>query len=605
MQPSSLIRRGRYLTVLLLVLSVASLMGALVACGEDPTATPTPTKAAPTPTTEAPAAPTTEAPAAPTATPTATPNPYPSAAAEEQHGIFPDHGIPQYGGQLRLAGQVLQNLSMHDNAPSTHKDIGTQMHDNLFGLDWKSGEYAYDGSVVPRLAEDWSLSGDGLTYTFKLREGVKFHDGTDLTADDIKATLDFFMDPGDFAPPGQSYVAPYVSETRVVDDLTVEVTLNAPSPIFLNQIAVTWAPVFSKDDFDKGIDWFTNNNNGTGPFVFDQSEWQRDVSMVYVRNENYWEEGIPYLDSVHTVAVVEAAPQIAAFETKRIDVTGLASPTQALDIKGRFGDEVNLIQKPGLGHSYVLLNTRKPPFDDPAVRRAIYLWVDRQDIIDRAYDGSGFLGDWINPNVHSGFGTSLDELQANNPAFGDRDAARAQAREVLAAAGVDPSQIDITVLARYTSGNSLEANQVLSAQLRELGFNVELDSRDRTVGVQMLREGTEWEAAFYAGASPLMVPDGTLNRYVSPNGQRNYTGNTDPVFEPLLEQLNTTTDPATRAGLIEQIDAHLQNGEYPMIPVLWSQETILVWDWVRGKKHMANIEDVEDHTWLTADSPGR
>ncbi len=142
MQPSSLIRRGRYLAVLLLVLSVASLSGALVACdGEDPT--PTPTRAAPTPTTSQPAA--------PTAAPTATPNPYPSAASEEQHGVFPDHGIPQYGGQLRLAGQVLQNLSMHDNAPSTHKDIGTQMHDNLFSLDWKSGEFAYDGSIVPRL----------------------------------------------------------------------------------------------------------------------------------------------------------------------------------------------------------------------------------------------------------------------------------------------------------------------------------------------------------------------------------------------------------------------------------------------------------------------
>ena len=596
MQPSSLIRRGRYLAVLLLVLSVASLSGALVACdGEDPT--PTPTRAAPTPTTSQPAA--------PTAAPTATPNPYPSAASEEQHGVFPDHGIPQYGGQLRLAGQVLQNLSMHDNAPSTHKDIGTQMHDNLFSLDWKSGEFAYDGSIVPRLAEDWSLSADGLTYTFELRQGVKFHDGTDMTAEDVKASLDFFMDPGDYAPPGESYVAPYVSETRIVDDYTVEVTLNAPSPIFLNQIAVTWAPIFSKDDFDKGIDWFTNNNNGTGPFVFDTDQWQRDVSMLFVRNEDYWEEGIPFLDSVHTVGVVEPAAQIVAFETKRIDVTGNASPKQVEDIRGRFGDEVNLVKKPGLGHSYVLLNTRKPPFDDPAVRKAIYLWLDRQDIIDRAYDGAGFLGEWINPDVHSGFGTSLEELQANNPAFGDREAARSQAQEMLAAAGVDPSQVEITVLARYTQGDQLEANQVLTAQLRELGFNVRLDSRDRTVGVQLLSEGAEWEAAFYAGASPLMVPDGTLNRYVSPDGQRNYTGNTDPVFEGLLEQLNTTTDTTTRAALIEQIDEHLQNGEYPMIPVLWTEENILVWDWVRGKKHMANIEDVEDHTWLTSDSPGR
>lgn len=572
----------------LALVGVFALLAVLVAgCSDDPT--PTPTRALPTAT------------SGPVATPTPS---FPSAASEAQYAIFPEDGIPQYGGQLRLDDEVFQNLSMQDNAPSSHKNIGTQMHDNLFALDWESGKYAYDGSVVPRLVEDWSLSADGTVYTFNLRSGVKFHDGTDLTADDVKATFDFLQDPGDFAPPGQSYIEPYVTTTEIVDPLTVRVTLAAPSPIFLNQIAVTWAPIFSSDDLAKGPEWFLTNNNGTGPFIFDQSQWQRDVSMVYVKNDNYWEEGIPYLDSQHTVNLADAA-EIAAFETKRVDYTDAASPTQAADLKERFGDEVTLVQKPGLGHSYVLLNTRKPPFNDPQVRRAVYLWLDRQDVIDRAYDGAGFLGEWINPAVHSGFGTSLDELQTANTAFSDRDAARAEAKEILTAAGVDPAQIAITVLARYTAGIQLAANQVVTAQLRELGFDATLDSRDRTVGVQMLREGTEWEAAFYAGASPLMVPDGTLNRYVGPTGQRNYTGNTDARLTGLIDELNVTTDAAERARIIAAADAYLQEGTYPMIPILWTQETMLFWDWLKGKKQMANIEDVEDHTWLTADAPGR
>ena len=563
------------------------LTGLAVGCSEDPT--PTPARAQPTAT------------SAPVSTPTPA---FPSAASEEQYGIFPEDGIPQYGGTIRLHEEVFTSLTMLDNAPSSHKNIGTQMHDNLFALDWTSGKYAYDGSVEKRLVEDWSLSADGLVYTFNLRPGVKFHDGTDFDAADVKATFDFLMEPGDYAPPGKSYIAPYVSSTEVIDTLTVKVTLRAPSPIFLNQIAVTWAAIFSSDDLAKGNDWFLNNNNGTGPFVFDQDAWQRDVSMTFVKNENYWEEGLPFLDSQQVVALAPAAA-LAAFETKNIDyLVNIASPNQAADMKLRLGDEVNVVKKPGMGHSYVLLNTRKPPFDDPQVRRAVYLWLDRQDILDRALDGAGFLGEWINPVVHSGFGTSLAELQKTNLAFSDRDAARTEAKKILADAGVDPAQIPITVLARYTQGTSLAANQVVTAQLRELGFDAKLDSRDRTVGVKMLKEGTEWEAAYYGGASPLMVPDGTLNRYVGPSGQRNYTGNSDSVLEPLIAELNALVDVSARAKVIATIDEYLQQGTYPMIPILWSQDTLLFWDWVHGKKQMSNIEDVEDHTWIGTGSSG-
>jgi peptide/nickel transport system substrate-binding protein len=587
-------RSGLRMGALLAMLAVVT--GIVAACSsDDPTATPVPATATPT---------TVPGVDAPTATPTDSGPSFPSAASEEQFGVFPEDGVPRYGGQFVLSGQVFQNLQMLDNVPSSHKDIGTQMHDNLFALDWKSGKYAYDGSIIPKLVDTWEVSSDGLVYTFHLRDGVTFHDGTTFGAEDVKASFDFLAAPGDLGPPGQSYVAPYVSSTIVIDPLTVSVNLPAPSPIFLNQIAVTWAPIWSASDFDKGIEWFANNNNGTGPFVFDKDSWQRDVSMTFVKNENYWEDGLPFLDSQLTISL-EPAPALAAFETKRIDYLTTATPGQAQDIKDRYGDEITFVNKPGMGHSYILLNTRKPPFDDPRVRKAIYLWADRQDIINRALDGAGFLGDWINPLVHSGFGTSLEDLQKNNLAFSDRAAARVEAKRILADAGVDPTKIDITVLARYTSGDSLEANQVLTAQLRDLGFNATLDSRDRTVGVQMLRAGTEWEAAYYGGASPLMVPDGTLNRYVSPGGQRNYTGVVDPKYDAILEQINQTVDEARRAELFAEMDAYLQEGTYPMIPMVWSQERMLMWSWLKGKKQMSNIEDTEDHTWLTEDAPNR
>ena len=529
-----------------------------------------------------------------------------TAAAQEQYELFPEDGIPQYGGQFRVAATVPRSLQMIDNPDASVFEFGYLVYDTLFFQDWRTGTHSVTGEIEPNLVETWELANDGRTYTFTLVEGIKFHDGTDFDATDVKASMDFYADPGDVAPPGGSLVGPNKPVTTIVDSHTVTIAIAEASPIFLTQLSSNWAPMFASDDIAQGLDFLSNNANGTGPFIFNNDAWERGVSMEYVKNDNFRIEGLPYLDSVRQVELAEAA-EVAAFETQNIDFTPDAPPDQAQDIKNRFGDEVDAIKMLTGGHSYGILNTRFAPFDNPNVRKAVYLWVDRQQIIDNALNGGATLCAWICPDYHSGFGTPRDQLVQNNLAFRpDKAEARAEAMRILAQEGVDPSTFEITVLARYTSGGGLASNQVLTAQLRDMGWNAKLESLDRTAGLEKLNDGGGWHAAYYGGASPLHEPDGTLARYVAPAGQRHYAGADDPKYDALLQTILTTVDPAGRRGAIDAMDAYLQEGTFPQFPIAWAERLVLKWNWVHAMRHYsAGWSNDLERTWLSENAPGR
>ena len=521
-------------------------------------------------------------------------------AAQEQYELFPEDGIPQYGGQFRVAATVPRSLQMIDNPDASVFEFGYLVYDTLFFQDWRTGTHSVTGEIEPNVVETWELANDGRTYTFTLVEGIKFHDGTDFDATDVKASMDFYADPGDVAPPGGSLVGPNKPVTTIVDSHTVTIAIAEPSPIFLTQLSSNWAPMFASDDIAQGLDFLSNNANGTGPFIFNNDAWERGVSMEYVKNDNFRIEGLPYLDSVSQVELAEAA-EVAAFETQNIDFTPDAPPDQAQDIKNRFGDEVDAIKMLTGGHSYGILNTRFAPFDNPNVRRAVYLWVDRQQIIDNALNGGATLCAWVCPDYHSGYGTPRDQLLQNNIAFRpDKTEARAEALRILAEEGVDPSAFEITVLARYTSGGGLASNQVLTAQLRDMGWNAKLESLDRTAGLEKLNDGGGWHAAYYGGASPLHEPDGTLARYVAPAGQRHYAGADDPKYDALLQTILTTVDPAGRRAAIDAMDAYLQEGTFPQFPIAWAERLVLKWNWVHAMRHYsAGWSNDLERTWLS------
>lgn len=249
---------------------------------------------------------------------------------------------------------------------------------------------AEDGSlaVEPLLAESYSLSEDGLTWTFKLRSGVVFHDGTPLTADSIVFSHDRIMNSENpyYDPAFEQYGIPLrgmIESITVVDDLTVDFVLkNASIPYFLNWEAFILAvsrPAVEEFGAEFGV-----NVVGTGPFELDAFDAPNNTIEI-ARNENYWQAGIPVLDRVIWQAVSEPATRLALLETGDADVAAIMPPELGERISGNPDLRLDAASVPNFNAIAFYLD--QPPFDNLTVRQAIAHALDRQALSDTLYSG--------------------------------------------------------------------------------------------------------------------------------------------------------------------------------------------------------------------------
>ena len=297
------------------------------------------------------------------------------------------------------------------------------------------------GKVIGDLAKDWKTSGDGLVTTFFLREGVKFHDGTPFTAADVKASLDKIIDPDFRSPRGGGLLKPLIESVTVEDELTVVVTSKFPTPLLIPSLASDWVKILKadivndpkRDTADPAL------VIGTGPFIF--KEWDRGSGVTWEKNPDYFEDGFPYLDGMEMFFMSDLATVMSSFVTKRVLVWGnipLASPENIQDIENQIGNENFGIKELGIATITLFLNTQKPPFDDPKIRSAVWLVLDREQMDIRA---NGRLieghvsGHALNPSMSPAFALPIEEVAKipGIPKPTDEDIARA--KELMAEAG--------------------------------------------------------------------------------------------------------------------------------------------------------------------------
>ena len=536
----------------------------------------------------------------------------PSPVAAEQFNLFPDAGMPQYGGILNLAHQGGPTTLSHIDHTTTYSMIAVNgIYETLVNLEWRADPTTYTAALTQGIAKSWEVSADGKVWTFQLQDNALWHDGTPLTSADVKATYEHMVNPGDATPPGRSYTRPFIDSIDTPNDKTVVLNLKAPNPVLLNNLAVHWTMIVPKSGLDQGFDWFKTNVKGSGPFKWVPDKWERGISYQWVRNDDYWNEGVPYLDGKKVFVMKDRGAQMAAFETKQIDDTWQASPSQADELVKRYGDELNMVSIVG-GFPHVQFNATRPPFNNPNVRKALYLWWDRQEFLDKAGEGAGWLGEWLNPayfkaSTGGGYGTPAEALFKNNLAYRpDKTEARKRAQEILAEEGLtDLSKVKVDVVIATTSGRDFKSGQVLAAQLRKLGFDVNLQAMERVAGFKAHKAG-EFDILSRGGVAPFPAPDGMLNRYLGPKGTRNYTGVEDPVYEKMLVELNSTIDPSKRADIMAGFDEYLQTGMYPSHILYWSQYNILRWNYNKGRKYLQPAGHMpDDHSWLGPEAPGR
>ena len=300
---------------------------------------------------------------------------------------------------------------------------------------------------------------------------------------------------------------------------------------------------------------------------------------------------------------------LAAFETNKLDDVREVSPKQYQALQSKYGDKVRVI-KSITKAPHIQYNTEMVPFNDPKVRRALYLWADRREFIQKAVFGDGVVGGWVNPNWYpradgGGFGTPGDVLIKDRLAYQvDKTAARAEARRLLDEAGWTKERlktIKVRVVPPRPKGDRLLGSQVIVGMLQQIGFDATLDALERQAAIAALRKG-DFGATFYAGSHGIHVCCPDLGNYAVPGGRSNFTRvakGSEPGVEEPWNELQVTLDPQRRAVLIKQLDDYLLQGTNASHNLYWAEVPYLRWSYVLGRKCCGrSTHERDDHTWL-------
>ncbi|SCY30056.1 ABC transporter substrate-binding protein [Microvirga guangxiensis] len=393
-----------------------------------------------------------------------------------------------------------------------------------------------DLKTVPSLAESWTVSEDGKSYTFKLRSGVKFHDGSPMEAADVVASVKRLLSK-DIASPLASRLSA-VESANAVDAQTVELKLKEPSAALLSSLS-TIAIVPRSMETNK--DALQKTPVGTGPFKF--QEWQPNGYILLSKNDAYWEKGLPKLSGLKFNIVPESATRQVGLTNGQYALLPNIDAATALQLKGK--PNVKLAETMDLAYTLIGLNVSKPPFDNPKVREAVNYAINRQEIVDAALFGAGVPGGPLSPALKS---WALDVKEFSCYAH---DPAKAQA--LLKEAGITtPVAVSMKVLPRQ---DIKDVAQVVQEQMNKAGFKVELINQEQGQFIQDWRNSNfDMFASINAGQPD---PDEYFYRTFRTGGSTNVFKYSDAEIDSLLDKARTLTDQAERKKAYDQVQKKL------------------------------------------------
>jgi len=462
------------------------------------------------------------------------------------------------------------------------------------------------GKVIGDLAKDWKTSGDGLVTTFFLREGVKFHDGTPFTAADVKASLDKIIDPDFRSPRGGGLLKPLIESVTVEDELTVVVTSKFPTPLLIPSLASDWVKIL-KADIVNDPERDTSDPAlviGTGPFIF--KEWNRGSGVTWEKNPNYFEEGFPYLDGMEMFFMSDLATVMSSFLTKRVLVWGnipVASPENIQDIENQIGKENFGIKELGIATTTMFLNTQKPPFDDPKIRSAVWLILDREQMDIRANGRliEGHIsGHALNLSMSPAFSLPIEEVSKipGIPKPTDEDIARA--KELMAEAG-KPDGFETSCTTDSRDFTNIPMQIATFAMEKHLNIKCKGGLVSEQTG-QLLAKGAagDFEASIFATAGTIADADNVLGLLWTKGGGRNYSKWSDPEFERIFAAQKQELDPVKRKEMMYQLQRIVMQPGQGNIPLDTLPVRYMWWTTVKNWNFTQTIYDNRrwDRVWL-------
>ena len=447
------------------------------------------------------------------------------AAAEEE--MAAEEG-PKYGGTLNAAFQnEWAGLDPHTVSSYSSYQI---LNNVLEGLTFYDDEL----NLVPWLAESWEQSEDGLTWTFKLREGVKFHNGREMTAEDVKWSFERLIDP-ETGSGNAARVGPPDTKIEVIDDYTVAITHPEPFGIFPQSIGFDKSSgIMAKESV--GDDGLVEIAIGTGPFAI--TEVEGTTRLVLEKHEDYWQAGLPYLDSIEIVPIPDDTVRETALRGGEVDWVLTIAP-QNFD---SLDEDPNVVvaTAPQLSYDYIGMNLTREPFDDVRVRQAIAYALDRGQLCE-----AGFFG--LCDPLQAPIGQGSPWYFGYQPYGQDVE----KAKELLAEAGY-PDGFEMELLPTTQYGETVRAAQVLQQQLAEIGIDASINAPEWSEWLEL--EGNFLYDAYICNWNGLIDADQYYYLQHHTDLVFNFTGYSNPEFDELVDAGRSISDFDERYEIYEQAD---------------------------------------------------
>ncbi|MFA5552027.1 MAG: ABC transporter substrate-binding protein [Trueperaceae bacterium] len=479
---------------------------------------------------------------------------------------------PVYGGTLivGLADDPPQ-LDPHLTAANASRTVLHNIFATLVEIDENL-------SIIPGLAQEWTVSPDGLLYTFTLAEGIQFHDGTAMDAEAAAFNFARMRDP-EFGSPRASELA-FVDEVTVTGPLTFEVSMTAPFAAFLPALA-SWTGMMVSPTAVEAHDNFEDSLVGAGPFMF--VEQVRDDRVVLTRNPNYFRDGLPYLDQVIYRTFVDGDSRILNLESGALHIINTVPGRNVAALEAH--DEIVLSSVGGLGYRGFYVNTTSADLGNQARRRAVSACIDRQVIVNTVFGNAAVPGS--SPFSPATWVVDLtDPVPARDLDF---------AREMLAEAGV-PNGFSFTMLITPDE-ESIRVGSMMAAMCEEVGITINLQQTE--FGTMLARLGDGNYTAAQIELSPRNDPD--LSAYPWFHSQATNWGRLhNAELDDLLTRARAAVEIDERRALYRQVNEIL-NVEFPFVFTYHMAEMKAYRPELRGYRHipdsMMRFEDV----WLAND----
>ncbi|HEX3175673.1 MAG TPA: ABC transporter substrate-binding protein [Methylomirabilota bacterium] len=491
--------------------------------------------------------------------------PVPGAAVAQDATLRADAAAKR-GGTLRYG--ILSAAAHFDvHQSGTVANIGPQspMYDTLLRRSPRDGQ-----TIIPDLAQRWEIAPDGKKYTFHLRRGVKFHDGAELTAEDVKATYERIARPPKGVVIPRTPLFATVGDIVAVDPYRVEFRLTEPrpKPFMLGAFASGWNIIVRKKTLEEhqGNLRQVMNYPGTGPFKH-VSRQDKEV-WIMERNPNYWNKGLPYVDRLEIYNLPPFSPELgSSFLSGKVDYARLLDPVSWRKAKEMPGVTAAAFNQSVIQAFWTNMQKNKA-LADPRVRRAIHLAMDRHTLVEVVKDTAPMqVGGFVYP-FHE-MSTPRPELEKRLGYQKDVTPAVQEARRLMKEAGYANGLRNLDFVVRDIASFKLWAVAIQAMLKEHLNIEANLRVVQTSVWFEEAAAGN-FDLAISAIVSTLMDPSDYFTAWYGKDGPQNYSRWTNPAFHDVASQIERELDDSKRKTLVRKAEDLLEQ-DPPLIPVAYEQ----------------------------------